>query len=198
MPITLEDNGVIVAKDCDYAGPFSVSLTFTHPEGDIVIGSNWPSRAELMGLTPAQLTASTYAELAAEVCAEEGCDWKQLNDCPWLTPDDADIRLCFDAAGCLVFEGPVLRQRLVRWLQEEDEEAPFLDGLLPELHEGLVGYAIRDGLPTAEVGRLGLVTGDFRGGPGGYAERVAYRGEPALLQAALRKWKLPFSLEEEQ
>ena len=78
MPITLEDNGVIVAKYFDYAGPFSVSVTFTHPEGDIVIGSNWPSRAELMGLTPAQLTASTYAELAAEVCAEEGYDWKQL------------------------------------------------------------------------------------------------------------------------
>ena len=57
-----------------------------------------------------------------------------------------------------------------------------------------MGYAIRDGLPPGEVARLGLLTGDFRGGPGGYAERVAFQGALEELELALRKWQLPFTL----
>jgi hypothetical protein len=194
LPIVLEDHGVIVAKRFDYAGPYSISVTFLHPEGNIVIGSNWPSRAEFMDITKTQLLESSYADLAELVCDNHGYEWKNFKDSPWLDDGNPALRECFDSEGLFLKETPALRARLLEWLIEEDEEAPWIDGLFPELHEGLVGYAVRDALPKAEVTRLGLITGDFRGGPGGYAERVAFKGNPTELEEALRKWRLPFTV----
>ena len=196
--IDLEDNGVIVARHAAYAGPFSVSITFSHTEGDIVIGSNWPTRAERCDLSAEQLASTNYPELAEAVSQMKGCDWQFLDGSPWLDGQDEMVKGLFDRDGKLLMVTPVLLDNLKRWLGHEDEEAPWIDGLFPELHEGLVGYAIRDGLPRSEVRRLGLMTGDFRGGPGGYAERVAYRGDPVLLEESMRKHGLPFTLNDRQ
>ena len=89
----------------------------------------------------------------------------------------------------------MVRVALVEWLRQEDEDALQDEHLYPELSEGLVGYAILEALPPAEVEYLGLKELDCSGGPGGgYAPRVVFKGDPTVLAAALRKWKLPFEL----
>lgn len=194
LSVELEDNGVLVAKRFDYGGPFSIGVIFMHPEGDICIGANWPTRAEMCDISREMLKSSSYVDLAELACQTQGGDWEHFEDSPWIKSDDPEIRTCFDRKGKFLAESPQLRSMLVEWLEYEDEEAPFIDGLFPDLHEGLVGYAIRDALPASEVDLLDLATGDFRGGPGGYAERVAYRGDPLVLEASLRTWHIPFTL----
>jgi len=200
LPIRLEEHGVIVARDYDFCGPFALSVTFVHPEGNIVIGTNWPTRAQRLEITPDQLDGAPYMNLARLAGEITGDDWEHIDGSPWVQLDGSDVAQCFNDSGKLISASSTLRAQLVDWLIQEDEEAQWIDGLYPELHEGLVGYAILDALPKAEVTRLGLKTGDYRGGPGGSAERVAFRGDPTVLAAALQKWRLPFTLscEDEQ
>ncbi len=123
-------------------------------------------------------------------------DFSSLDECPWARTGDALTASCFDGSGALVRESPELRQSLLTWLSEPDDEACYDDNLHPELSEGLPGYAILQALPAEEVERLGLTTGSAACGTGGgYVERVIYRGCARDLEAAFRRWRVPFILQ---
>ncbi len=192
--IWLED-GAIVAKSFSFDGPSDISVVFHHPEGDIVVGTNFPTRAESYGISAKDLEMAEYASLVKVVQEQTGADCQNIDECPWVNPEAEGMSECFDDDGVFLRENSELRKALASWLDEADEDgAADNDAWCSELSEGLVGYAIREALPQDEVTRLGLRELDF-GSPGGYAPRVAYKGAPSTLQDALRKFNLPFLLE---
>ncbi len=192
LEIEISDNGAVEAVNYDYGGSYVLSITFIHPEGDIVVGVDYPSRAERYEITAEQLATVPYEKLADLATEYTGDEWRYLDGCAWLTGQEPEAVNCFDAEGKFVKATTELRDRLVQWLGEDDESA-FEDAeLYPEMSEGLVGFAILASLPPADVKRLGLKVGDLRGGPGGGCERVIFRGDPRLLEATLRRRNMPF------
>ena len=122
-------------------------------------------------------------------------DFETTDDCPWSLPRSTAGVRDVDTCSTVGEEHPELREALLTWLREPDDEACYDDGLYPELSEGLPGYAILQALPAAEIARLGLKVFSPGGGPGGgYAERVIYRGDTSDLELALRAWNVPLIL----
>jgi hypothetical protein len=194
MTITLGQGGAIEANNISFDGPWYFSVVFCHPEGDIVMGANLPIRAESFGISEKELKAAAYAELVKVVRDQTGADCQDIDECPWVDPEADGMSECFDDDGAFLEETLELREALISWLSETDEDAADNDAWCSELSEGLVGYAIREALPPDEVDRLGLKERDL-GGPASSSARIVYEGDPSVLQEALRTFRLPFQLE---
>lgn len=150
LTITL-DNGALIAASFDFGNSYAFSVIFRHPEGDVEIGANLPTRAERIGIPAEDLPTASYTDLQTVVSDHLGQSCTLLDECPWVVGAGSDVISCFDASGEQVQESAALREALIEWLRREDEDALEDEHLYPELSEGLVGYAILEALPPAEV-----------------------------------------------
>ncbi len=176
LPIDLED-GCIAAARCGYDGPYDFNITFHHPEGDIRMGLDAPTRAEYLGLNTPEFHALPYPEKRGKVLGEYD------EDGMWLTFDgDGEIEPSSDT-----------EDRLTAWLSKrlEDEEAVCS---WPEwLSQFLPGFEIYGALPEADRTRLGLRKIYLGAAPGcdGIAA-VAVKATPSELDEVLVARGLPF------
>jgi len=171
--IDIDEYGCIVAAEYEFSSMYSVGVVFCHPEGDIDIGVDAPTRAEVLHVENPEFTALPDSAKKATIM-------EKLGYCPWIDDSDEPDERC-DSEDCLA-----------RWLAENLEGDEFISWVPRELSEHLPGFDLLSTLDQATQKRLGLREVDI-GGPasgGCWAVRTEASGEK--LNAALVAADLPF------
>jgi hypothetical protein len=179
--IDIDEHGCIVAADHHFNTSFEFGVAFPHPEGEIVVGFDRPTRAQSMGLDTPEFAASTYAEQKRAAMDEQwGSDIDDA-DCPWVE---------IDATGG-VLPASDTEERLRAWLDEPEDSERVL-GWHPRVSQWLPGFEIMDAMGAAERKRHGLREVDIGGPTSGGCWAVQVRASPEKLDAAPTAKGLPF------
>jgi hypothetical protein len=141
--------------------------------GDIVIGMDPPTRAEVLHVENPEFAALPYSAKKATIM-------KELGYCPWIEntdePDEqADSEDCLD-----------------RWLAQIVDWDEFVGWLPREMSQHLPGYDLLSALDRATQKRLGLREVDLGGPASGGCWAIKTEASREELNEALVAADLPF------
>jgi hypothetical protein len=177
--INIDEYGCIVAAECKFNTPYDVGVVFCHPEGDIVIGADRPSRAQFRGLDNPEFAALPYSAKKESVMAE--FDFHEDEDCPWIV---------IDGNGEPV-ERTDNEDHLGRWLAEQVEWDECISWFPAWMSPHLPGYELLSALDQVTQERLGLCEVDIGGPASGGCCAISTGASREELNAALIEADLP-------
>ena len=186
LEITI-DEGIIEASNVDYGDKYDVSIIFNHPEGEIEIGYDYPTRREQYDFDNKDFEKLNYEQKRLHYLKEiQGTDELNEDECPWIIYD-RETQQYTKESDC--------EEAMNKWLDEKYGSNEYeLESLLDtrnDVSEYAPGFEIYEALSNEERQSLGL--------------RIAYTGHPASswqvvfidcnadqLNQVLREKKLPF------